>query len=107
MNEIHVDSGALPVLNEASYGSLQRLEREILETVFNASAPGVNGEPAGLRYIIICRLLESEGEDDRLKDAIVNLLKKGLLITDRYNGRIFYQIRDEHEVFLEAKIYGE
>lgn len=106
MREIDIDSGTFPILDETFYRSLQPLEREVLETVFNASAPGVNGEPAGLRYVIICRLLESEGEDDRLKDAIVNLLKKGLLITDRYNGRIFYQIREEDEAFLEAKLYS-
>ncbi len=107
MREINTDrGGAFPVLDEASYGSLRELEREILETVFNASAPRVNGEPAGLRYVVICRLLSDVCEEDQLEGAVVQLAKLGLLVTQRREGKMFFQIRDEDETFLEAKIYG-
>lgn len=107
MREIDTDYGAFPLLDEAYYWSLQQLEREILETVFDASGPEVNGEPAGLRYVVICRFLSDIYEEDHLKGAVVQLAKLGLLVTQRHGGKMFFQTRDEDEAFLEAKIYGE
>ena len=107
MRENNIGHGIFPVLDETFYRSLQQLEREILETVFDASGPEVNGEPAGLRDVVICRLLSGVCEEDQLKEVVVQLAKLGLLVTQRHGGKMFFQIRDEDEAFLEAKLYGE